>query len=88
MDTHEYTHTERLAENNCSGSSPARFHPPLSPGWERRSRGRHAGGEALQSGQSLEEACGGEGFTGRGSALLEGLDINGKAFSVPRRAAE
>lgn len=24
--THKYTHTERLAENNCSGSCPAWFH--------------------------------------------------------------
>lgn len=29
----------------------------------------------------------GEGLTGRGSALLEGLDINGKCFPVPHRAA-
>lgn len=79
---------KRLAENNCLGSSPAQFQPPFSPGWERRSRGRHVAGEALRSGRSLEEACGGEEFTGRGSALLEVLDINGKAFSVPHRAAE
>ena len=29
---HTHTHTERLAEDNCLGSSPARLHPPLSPG--------------------------------------------------------
>lgn len=86
--THIHTHTERLAENNCSGSSPARLRPPLSPGREHRSRGRHAGVGPLRSGRSLKEACGREGFSGRGSALLEVLDINGKAFSLPRRAAE
>lgn len=37
---------------------------------------------------SLEEAWDREGFTGRGSALLEVLDINGKAVSVPCRTAE
>lgn len=36
----------------------------------------------------MKEACGREWFSGRGSALLEVLDINGKAFSLPRRAAK
>lgn len=39
------TYTERLAENNCLGSNPACLHPPLSPGREHRSRGRHAGSD-------------------------------------------
>lgn len=37
---------------------------------------------------SLEEVWDREGFTGRGSALLEVLDINGKAVSVPCRTTE
>ena len=77
-----HINAKRLAENNCLGSNPAQFQLPFSPGWECRSRGRHVAGEALRSGRSLEEACGGEEFTGKGSALLEVLDINGKAFSV------
>lgn len=32
----------------------------------------------------MKEACGREGFSGRGSALLEVFDINGKAFSATR----
>ncbi|TNN76872.1 hypothetical protein EYF80_012925 [Liparis tanakae] len=37
-----------------------------------------------RSGQSLKDACGGE--WGKGSALLEVLDINGKAFLLPHWA--
>lgn len=41
------THTQRLAANNCSVSSPPLFHPPHSPRWEHRSRGQHDAGQSL-----------------------------------------
>lgn len=86
--TNTHTHVERLPENNCLGSVPAQLHPPLSPGREHRGRGRHAGVGPSRSGRSLKEAGDREGFSGRGSALLEVLDTNGKAFSLPCRVAE
>ena len=86
--THSHTHTQRLAEDNCQGSSPARLHPPLSPREGTSEQGSECRVGPLRSGRSLKEACGREGFSGRGNALLEVLNINGKAFSLPCRAAE
>lgn len=80
-----WTHTQRLAANNCLGSSPPWFHPPHSPGWEHWSRG--AEGNSLAKWPVFWGGLWWKAFTGKGSALLEVWDINGNAFSVQQQAA-
>lgn len=59
-------------------SSPA---PPASlTTVEMQEQGSACRGGLLLRSWSLKEACGKEGFSGRGSALLEVLDISGKPF--------
>lgn len=86
--THVHGHAQRLAANNCWGSSPPWFHPPHSPEWEHWSRGQHAAGESLAQPPVFWGGLWWKRFTGRGSALLEVWDINGNAFSVQQQAAE
>lgn len=90
---HTQTQIHTLTHRKVSRKQSLGFKSSPSPPASLTRAGTSEQGSAcrvgpLRSGRSLKEACGGEGFSGRGSALLEVLDSNGKAFSLPRRAAE
>lgn len=95
-ESHEFTypwgltqiHTHRkLAENNCLGLKSSLVPPASLTGVRRSEQGLVCRGKQAEW-LVLEEACGRDGFTERGGALLEVLDVSGKAFSAPWRAAE
>lgn len=91
--TWTHTNTNTHIHRKVSWKQLLGFKSSLSPPASLTRAGTSEQGSACRvgperSGRPLKEACGREGFSGRGSALLEVLDIIGKAFSLPRSAAE
>lgn len=91
--TWTHTNTNTHIHRKVSWKQLLGFKSSLSPPTSLTRAGTSEQGSACRvgperSGWALKEACGREGFSGRGSALLEVLDIIGKAFSLPCSAAE
>lgn len=86
--TWTHTNTNTHIRRKVSWKQLLGFKSSLSPPTSLTRAGTSEQGSACQvgpeqSGHPLKEAYGREGFSGRGSALLEVLDIIGKTFSLP-----
>lgn len=76
--THSEVNSRQLAKFKSNPAPPA----SLSPGREHQSKGRHAGSDWRAMTGLWRRHVAGKGFWERGSAPLQVLGVNGKAFSA------